>query len=184
MSTLLLAIYFTSILSSWDASLALWFVPTDAAAAIFTAAGSTFTSPSMTTPALPSSRSCPPLPPLPPSPSCALQLLTTLPWVSPFVAYSPTMVTAIVPALSAPLSSSWVCAIASPVPTLRAPTEKPSVLSKLPTANGLTPALTGTLNSATSICFHGFTTTTGTVLMVASTMLHLSAALASTGTTS
>src|SRR5579864_209159 len=35
MSTLLLAIYFTSILSSWDASLALWFVPTDAAAAIF-----------------------------------------------------------------------------------------------------------------------------------------------------
>ena len=56
---LLRAICFTSILSSWDASLTSLFVPMDTAEASCTADGSMFMSLSMTIPASPSPRSCP-----------------------------------------------------------------------------------------------------------------------------
>jgi hypothetical protein len=115
----------------------------DDAAATFTAAESIFTLPLlMIIPASPSPRYCPPLPPQPPLRSCAPPLLTTPPWASPFVAYSLTMATAIVPV------AFCVVVIELGAPSLHpslhslAPTEKPNALSKPLSANGLTPALT------------------------------------------
>jgi hypothetical protein len=99
---------------------------------------------------------------------------------------SPTMWRSL-PTVPALFTLPWwnlVCAITSLAPIPRAPTAKPNASFKPPCGNGHTPACIKTRKTATNIFFPGFTTTTGTVLMVASTMLHLSAALASTGTTS
>ena len=103
--------------------------------------------------------------------SCAPRWLTTLAWALLSAAYSLTTVTAIVPALFTPPWWNLVCVITSPVLTLPALTEKPNASFKPLCVNGRTPACIKTRNTVSNIFFPGFTTTTGTVLMVASTML-------------
>jgi hypothetical protein len=105
-------------------------------------------------------------------------------WVLLSVACSPTTVTVTVPMLFTLRWLNLVCATASLVLIPRAPTAKPNASFEPPCANGLTPACIKTRNSDRSTFFPGFTITTGTALMVASTILLLSAAPVLIGTTS
>src|SRR5882672_7652444 len=172
------AICSISISNIWAVLLKWSFEPMGAGAGSIIVGGSISTSPLTITPAWPSPRSCPTSPALP-------QLLFfTLPWpITPLWAFafagcSPTTATATARALSARLACNSAFAITLRAPTHLAPTGKLNASSKPPSANGFTPARIKTPSNVTRRCLLGFITTTGIALVVVSTTLHLSAALA------
>ena len=143
MSMPLQAICFSSILSSWDASPALFFVRMVPAGASFAADGSTFISLSMITPALLSLRSCLTSPLLPPSPFCALRWLyyaslgISIRWPAH---RQRTLLIALMLFTAAVLELGLRHHLTRPY--RRAPTAKPKDSFKPLSANGLTPVPT------------------------------------------